>query len=76
MCAHKRMLAVEEDFGHVAECDCGTIHLTVGAISVTANVEALLRLEQLLGAALTRLSSPPEGVTEDSQIVGHPLRLH
>jgi len=70
------MLAVEEDFGHVAECDCGTIHLTVGAISVALSVEALRRLERLLAAAHTRLASPPERAAESSEIVAHAPRLH
>ena len=60
MCVEKRTLAGDEGFGHIGECDCGTIHLTVGALSVALSVVAFRRLEALLAGAVRRLSSPSE----------------
>ena len=69
MCTHKRLLASEKDFGHVAECDCGTIHVTVGPVSVALNQNALRRLRDLLTSAAERLpaSSGSTGFPEEKQ---------
>jgi hypothetical protein len=57
MCERKGLLAVEENFGCVAECGCGTLHLTVGPVSVAVDGQALRRLHELLGAAIDKLDS-------------------
>ena len=57
MCDRKGLLAVEENFGCVAECGCGTLHVTVGPVSVAVDAQALRRLHELLGAALDKLNS-------------------
>ncbi len=57
MCAGKDLLAVYENFGHVAECGCGSIHVTVGPLSVALDSHALRRLHELLGAAIEKLDS-------------------
>jgi hypothetical protein len=57
MCERKGLLAVEENFGCVAECGCGTLHVTVGPVSVAVDAHALHRLHELLGAAIEKLES-------------------
>lgn len=57
MCERKGLLAVEENFGCVAECGCGTLHVTVGPVSVAVDGQALRRLHELLGAAIAKLNS-------------------
>ncbi len=57
MCEKTGLLAVQENFGCVAECDCGTLHVTVGPVSVAIDAQALRRLHDLLGAAIHKLDS-------------------
>ncbi len=57
MCAGNGILAMQENFGHVAECNCGTIHLTVGPVSMALDAHALRRLHELLGTAIQTLDS-------------------
>jgi hypothetical protein len=57
MCERKGLLALEENFGSVAECGCGTLHVTVGPVSVAVDAQALRRLHELLGAAIDKLNS-------------------
>jgi len=64
MCSTKRFVAVEDDFGAIAECDCGTLHVTVGPVSVALSREALQRLHALTAAALRRLTSKTEDAAE------------
>jgi ketosteroid isomerase-like protein len=47
MCAAKGFLAVQENFGHIAVCDCGTLHVTFGPVSYALDSQALRRLHQL-----------------------------
>jgi hypothetical protein len=60
MCTSKGFLAVQENVGHVARCNCGTLHVTFGPVSYALDSEALRRLHQLLGAAIDRLESAPQ----------------
>lgn len=64
MCTGKGLLAIQENFGHVAECECGTIHLSVGPLSMALDTEALRRLHGLIGEAIERMDSqelaPPQ----------------
>jgi len=57
MCERKGLLAVQDNFGCVAECGCGTLHVTVGPVSVAVDAQALRRLHDLLGAAIDKLDS-------------------
>jgi hypothetical protein len=57
MCERKGLLAVQDNFGCVAECGCGTLHVTVGPVSVAVDAQALRRLHDLLGAAIDKLES-------------------
>jgi hypothetical protein len=76
MCTQKLLLAAEEDFGNVSECDCGTVHVTVGPVSVALSAHALRRLEGLLAAALQRLSSSSEDDALSNEHLGHEPRVH
>jgi hypothetical protein len=60
MCTATGLLAVQENFGHVAECNCGTLHVTVGPMTVSLDTQALRRLHDMLGNAIDRLDSAPE----------------
>jgi hypothetical protein len=57
MCTGKGLLAVQENFGMVAECDCGTIHVTVGPVSIALDSHALRQLHGMVGSAIERLDS-------------------
>ena len=57
MCEKKGLLAVQDNFGCVAECGCGTLHVTVGPVSVAVDAQALRRLHDLLGTAVDKLDS-------------------
>jgi hypothetical protein len=58
MCVGKRLLAVQENFGTVAECDCGTIHVTIGPVSVALDSHSLRRLGDLVESAIMKADSP------------------
>ena len=71
MCSAKGMLAVQDNFGHVAECDCGTVHVTVGPVSVALDAQALRRLRDLLGVAIEKLDAAPNELSEPKPILPH-----
>jgi hypothetical protein len=71
MCTTKKLLAVEQQFGCVTRCDCGTIHLTVGVVSLALDQEALGRIYQLVGAALKQLPTVPDDKAQSSQDATH-----
>jgi uncharacterized protein YunC (DUF1805 family) len=75
MCAGKGLLAVQENFGHVAECGCGTLHVTVGPVSVALDAKALRRLHELLAAAIERLDSEGEELAQPKPLVMHSSHL-
>ncbi len=64
MCAGKRMLAEHENFGHVAECSCGTFHVAVGPVSVALDSNALHRLYEMVGTAIQKADSAEPGKPE------------
>jgi len=39
MCAGTRVLANRENFGDVVECGCGTIHVTVGPVTIALGLQ-------------------------------------
>ena len=71
MCMTKKLLAAEQQFGCVIQCDCGTLHLTVGVVSLGLDREALRRMHLLIGTALKHL---PESPDEAAQITQEALR--
>ena len=76
MCSPKWMVAVEDGFGVVAECHCGTLHLSVGPVSVALDREGLERLHSLTEVALRQLASTPEPELPSHDIPVHHSRLH
>jgi hypothetical protein len=52
---------------HVAQCDCGTVHVTVGPVSVALDTQALRRLRDLVGAAIDKIDSAAEAPNELEQ---------
>lgn len=75
MCAGKGLLAVQENFGHVAECGCGTLHVTVGPVSMALDAKALRRLHELLGAAIARLDSEADELEQPKPLFMHASHL-
>jgi hypothetical protein len=71
MCSAKGLLAVQENFGHVAECECGTLHITVGPMSVALDGKALRRLHELLGHAIETLDSDPKELAQPKPVLPH-----
>lgn len=51
------MLAGRENFGHVVECGCGTIHVTVGPVSLALDEKALRNLHEMLAQAIANLDT-------------------
>ena len=67
----KSMLAQHEDFGHVLECDCGSIQMRVGPVTLALDEAALRRLHEMVTEAVSRLDaasdrSIDQAVQEDS----------
>jgi hypothetical protein len=73
MCAGKRMLAISENFGTVAQCGCGSVHITVGPVSVALDADTLQKLHPLLGAAIQRIES--DELTQPESIFDHSSHL-
>jgi len=71
MCSAKGLLAVQDNFGHVAECECGTLHVTVGPMSVALDGKALRRLHELLGHAIEKLDSESEELAQPKPVLPH-----
>jgi hypothetical protein len=65
------MLAAQDNFGHVAQCDCGTVHVTVGPVSVALDTQALRRLRDLVGAAIEKIDSAAEAPEQPKPILPH-----
>jgi hypothetical protein len=52
MCKGTGILAMRDNFGHVVECGCGTIHVTVGPVTLALDPHALRSLHEMLGQAI------------------------
>jgi hypothetical protein len=57
MCGNSKVLAVLDNFGAVTQCGCGSIHLSVGPVSVAVDSATLRKLHQMLEAALEHADS-------------------
>jgi hypothetical protein len=64
MCSGKRVLAVQENFGQVAECDCGTVHVSIGPVSVALDSHSLQNLHNMLGNAVHKIEARENGEPE------------
>ena len=75
MCAGKGVLAMEENFGHVMECGCGTMHVSVGPVSLALDARALRRLHEMIGTAIARIDSMSDDVEQPSGMLVHTSHL-
>jgi len=66
---------MEENFGHVMECGCGTMHVSVGPVSLALDARALRRLHEMIGVAITRMDSMPDNVEQPSAMLVHSSHL-
>ena len=57
MCTGKRVLAVQQNFGTVAQCECGTVDVTIGPVSVALDAHSLHRLGDLVTEAIHKADS-------------------
>jgi hypothetical protein len=74
MCTKKTLLAADQQFGFVTQCDCGTLHLTVGVVSLGLDREALRRIHRLIDVALKQLPESPDEaaqITQESRRIIH-----
>jgi hypothetical protein len=66
-CLPGRTLVVREGVCSVERCACGTIYLTLGALSLRMHVDALASLSDLLGEAVRRLGREASVTPEKSK---------
>ena len=71
VCSANGLLAVQDNFGHVAQCECGTLHVTVGPMSVALDAKALRRLHELIGTAIENLESDSEELSQPKSVLPH-----
>jgi hypothetical protein len=64
MCSGKRVLALQENFGQVAACDCGTVHVSIGPVSVALDSHSLRHLHDMLGSAVHKIEAMENGEPE------------
>ena len=57
-CAPRRSRLAEGPFASVDTCSCGTLHLTVGALTLRLEPEVAESIWNTLGQALQHLSEP------------------
>jgi hypothetical protein len=70
----KSFLAVHEEFGHVLECDCGSIQMRVGPVTLALDECALRRLHEMVTEAVGRLDAASEKALEDDPLVAGAVR--
>jgi hypothetical protein len=75
MCAGKTVLAVQENFGLVAECDCGTIQVTIGPVSLSIDCEALRKLHSMIGTAIEHRETMPSEIDAHKAALLHTSHL-
>lgn len=71
----KSMLAQHEDFGHVLECDCGSIQMRVGPVTLALDESALRRLHEMVTEAVGKLDAASDKSMQDDQLVSQSVRL-
>ncbi|HTQ97416.1 MAG TPA: hypothetical protein VMH89_11460 [Candidatus Acidoferrum sp.] len=71
MCEGKGMLANRENFGHIVECGCGSIHVTIGPVSVALDSQALRTLHEMIGQAIEH-----QDTSAEESAHRHPLLMH
>jgi hypothetical protein len=70
MCKRTGILAVRDNFGHVVECGCGTIHMTIGPVTVSLDSKSLRTLHEMLGTAIEN-ENMSIGILEEAEPLLH-----
>jgi hypothetical protein len=71
MCAGNRLLVVDENFGHVVECGCGTLQVGVGPVSLALDAASLRKLHEMIGVALMRLTCAADDLQTTDEVAMH-----
>ena len=69
----KSFLAVHEEFGHVLECDCGSIQMRVGPVTLALDENALRRLHEMVTEAVGKLDEASDKSVENDPLVKRSL---
>lgn len=69
----KSFLAVHDEFGHVVECDCGSIQMRVGPVTLALDECALRRLHEMVTEAVCRLDAASDKEIQDDPLVRNSL---
>jgi hypothetical protein len=70
----KSFLAVHEEFGHVLECDCGSIQMRVWPVTLALDECALRRLHEMVTEAVTKLDAVSDKAVQDDPLVSGAVR--
>ena len=70
----KSFLAQCEDFGHVLECDCGSIQMRVGPVTLALDESALRRLHEMVTEAVGKLDAASDKAVQDDPLVTPSVR--
>jgi hypothetical protein len=70
----KGFLAVHDEFGHVLECDCGSIQMRVGPVTLALDECALRRLHEMVTEAVGKLDAVSEKSVQDDPLVSQSVR--
>jgi hypothetical protein len=71
----KSFLALHEDFGHVVECDCGSIQMRVGPVTIALDESALRRLHEMVTEAVGKLDAASDRAVQDDPLTAQAVRL-
>lgn len=75
MCKGTGLLAKQENFGHVVECGCGIIHVTVGPMTLALDFQSLRKLNEMLEQATISANTQAEEITDPRPLLVHSSHL-
>jgi len=75
MCKGTGILAMRENFGHVVQCGCGTLHVTIGPVTVAFDAQALRSLQEMVGQALDALEINQHELSDSEPFLMHASHL-
>jgi hypothetical protein len=61
-CRPQREILAQGPICQIEQCECGTVHVTIGPLTFRAHGEAIVSLWTTLGEAVHRLSAQRSGV--------------
>jgi hypothetical protein len=70
----KNFLALADEFGHVTECDCGSIQMRVGPVTLALDENALRRLHEMVTEAVGKLDAASDKAVQDDPLVTGAVR--